>query len=268
MPSTLRTFIHAERRKDVKKGVISLGILWTKKNISMYEAASNLASYPEIPLKKHFIDMIRPGDTVMDIGSGPGVVSLYLSSLCKRIIAVEQDKNAYEHLKRRVREREITNIHAVNSSWPDQALEPCDVTLVLHVYRLMHDFERVKDLLNSTRRTGMIMFAHPQKAKSFHKELARRLGIEKNMFPCTNGCRTAAFLEAEGAKVRCEKVQHEFGQPVNDLDEAASFFCQQLHLGDEYLERIREIAHEYIESREGKPYIPLERANCLIIFEK
>ena len=78
-----------------------MSTFWTEEKITMYEDACHFLKYPEIPLGRFFKEVIRSDDTVMDIGCGPGVVSLYLASLAKSVTAVDPDEVAIEFLEKK-----------------------------------------------------------------------------------------------------------------------------------------------------------------------
>ena len=43
---------------------------------------------------------IRKNDTVLEIGAGSGVITIALSKRCKKVIAVEPDRETAEKLKK------------------------------------------------------------------------------------------------------------------------------------------------------------------------
>ena len=102
----------------------------------------------------------------------------------------------------------------------------------------------------------------------FYKSLAGRLGVKSGSYGCSNGCYIKGSLEMYGCKVRCEQKIHEFGQPVNDVDEAAKFICWQLRLEDSYLDSIKRVVKDYMIYRNGQMYIPKSRSSCVITCEK
>lgn len=248
---------------------VYMGTFWNKERIRIYEEAAEFLNYPEVPLKKYFDQLIQAEDTVLEIGSGGGLVSLYLAEMCKKLIAIEEDEQACQHLKTRAAERGITNIDIIKDTWPVKSLEPADISVTLYVYKVFKTIDLVRELLQNTKRAGLIMITQPGRKSEIDTAIREHIGLAKREYSCYNdGCRTAALLEAEGVKVRCETVQHEFGQPVNDLDEAAKFMLRQAKLGEEYLPNVREIAGELTELKKGKLYVPIHHSNCLIIFEK
>lgn len=246
-----------------------MGTFWNEERIKSYENAANFLHYPEVPLKEYFEKMIRPEDTVLEIGSGPGVVSTYLAKLCQKLIAIEEDDIACEHIKERAKEQGLTNIEVVNGTWPNIERKAADVSVTLYVYKAFQTFDLVKELLACTHREGMIMITQPGTKGGFMDPLRKRLGLEVPKPSCYNdGCRTAALLEAAGATVHCETIHHEFGQPVDTLDEAAQFMVRHLKLDEDDYPKVREVAVELTEKRKSRWYVPIYRNNCLVMFKK
>lgn len=246
-----------------------MGTYWNDERIAKYEDATSLLNYPEVPLKRFFDKMIRPDDKVLEIGCGPGVVSLYLAPLCKNLVAVDDDKDACDYLRKTAAEKGVNNIEIQNIQWPDERIEPADVTITLYAYKIFNTLDRVKELLRVTSRTGMYMITQPGIKGGYPVSLFEELGIDLEQQNCYNdGCRTAALLEAAGAKVSCEKVYHDFGQPVVDMDEAARFLMKQLKGKEEEFSKYRAAVEKVIEVREGRLYVPYKRTNCVVIYEK
>lgn len=246
-----------------------MGTYWNAERIAKYEDATSLLNYPEVPLKHFFDNMIRPDDTVLEIGSGPGVVSLYLAPFCKSLVAIDDDKVACDHLRKTAAEKGINNIEVQNIQWPDEQVEPADITITLYAYKIFKTMDRVKEVLRLTGRAGMYMITQPGIKGGYPISLFEELGIDHEQQSCYNdGCRTAALLEAAGAKVHCEKVHHDFGQPVEDMDEAARFLMKQLKGKEEEFSNYRAAVEKVVEVREGRLYVPYKRTNCVVIYEK
>lgn len=241
---------------------------WPKESEKWYIEACDMLKYPEIPLAKFFDQIIHPKDTVLDLGCGYGVVSTYLSPRCKKVIALDQSESAIEYLNKDIDNKGIKNIESICGLFSETQIEPCDVTIALYVHRLIDSIKDAKRLLSITKREGIILCNHPEGSASFRPSMAKRLGIEKKSGFCRNGCYIVALLESLGAKVSCEKITHDFGQPVDSLEEASKFMCWQMHLDSEYIPKIRGFADDYITLRDGRMYIENKRTSCVITFKK
>lgn len=246
-----------------------MGTFWNEERIKMYENACKLLNYPEVPLKEFFEEIIRPEDTVLEIGSGVGVVTLYLAEMCKRVIAVDEDVDGCENLRKRAKEKGLTNIDIVNNEWPYPQAEAGDVSITVYVSKAFNTPEKLRQLLQSTRRTGLFMIPHPSSNGDYPSFVYDELNIDLKTRPTyDDGKRTMELLEAEGIKYRYSIVPHEFGQPVKDLDEGAHFLMRMLKVKDDVFSKARQVVEKIAETRHGQLYIPYMRKNYMIIFEK
>ena len=68
----------------------------------------------------------------MHIGALTGYVSVLLSSLCKKLIVIEEDKELFEILKQNIRDLNIKNIQMVNGLLEDgfAKLAPYDLIFI------------------------------------------------------------------------------------------------------------------------------------------
>lgn len=246
-----------------------MAIVWPDFSYELYERACKELNYPEVPFSKYINEMIQPDDTVLDIGCGIGIPAIYLSRLCKKVIAVDQNKSALDYFHRLIDRAGIRNITAIHASWPEVELEACDVAVSFYTSQIGDSKENFDRLIRSVKRGGIITYiGTTAEDDGFYKGLSDDLGIGGRNQNCRNGCYLKGKLEMAGFHVSCEQVNHEFGQPVNDIDEASKFFCWQLQLDDSYLKPIREIAANYMIQKNEKWYIPKSRSSCVLVFRK
>lgn len=88
---------------------------WDKKAKSF--ASRNINS----PYSKLFIERlpIEPENTVLDVGSGPGTLSLPLSQRFKHVTAVDYSATMLETLQVHAEQQNIINIDTIQASWQD-----------------------------------------------------------------------------------------------------------------------------------------------------
>ncbi|NPV62421.1 MAG: class I SAM-dependent methyltransferase [Methanotrichaceae archaeon] len=87
-----------------------------------------------------------PSWSVLDIGSGPGILTVPLARTVREVTAIEPSRPMISCLKRHLDEESISNVGIINSRWEDvsaKELEPHD--LVIGSYSL--SFEDIKDAL-------------------------------------------------------------------------------------------------------------------------
>lgn len=245
-----------------------MNAFWPDFSYDMYRKACVELNYPEEPFSRYIKEFIKPEDVVLDIGSGIGIPAVYISRLCKKVIAVEQNKPALDYFDKEIKRGNIKNIQTVHGKWPDVDVDTCDAAVAFYAGGITRDIGSLILLINSVRRGGIITSYGTQQDGGFYKSLADRLGVKSREHSCDNGCYLKGRLEMLDCRVKCEQINHDFGQPVNDIDEAARFLSWQLQLDEGYIDGIKEIAMDYITFRNGKMYIPNQRSTCVIIFEK
>lgn len=242
---------------------------WTREGLAFYQTACAYLDYPRVPFGDVLSALVRPDDTVMDIGSGIGAAALYLAPRCARVVAVEDDVQALVYLQRNCAARGAGNVHIHRTSFPDARLPVCDVSVALYVMDAARTMRSAKLLLERTAREGLLVCNHPNPQPTFHRALSEILGMPSPRARCKNGCASAALLEAAGARrVRCETVTHDFGQPVRDLDDAARFLLWQMHAPEQQLPLVRAHAERFVQRRGDTLYIPMPRSSCVIRFTR
>lgn len=88
---------------------------WDKKAQSF--ASRNLDS----PYSRLFLEKlpVQPTDTILDVGSGPGTLSLPMAQAAKSVTAVDYSAQMLQTLKDAAAKRDITNVTTVQASWQD-----------------------------------------------------------------------------------------------------------------------------------------------------
>lgn len=234
--------------------------IWVKGAKKLYLDACKAVDYPNVPMGKYFDKNIKASDTILDIGCGFGVASLYLKDKCRHITAFDFEETALEHLNNEIRTQNINNITTVSGVFPNMNIEPCDVTIALYVFGILKDLESAKALLSVTKREGFIICSSSKSDVSFKANMLKELG--------KNADKEINLLQSLGAKVECIPISHQFGQPVDSIEDAVTFFLWQLNLDDSYKKAIRDIAPKYISEKDGKPYIEIIRNSNLLHFYK
>ncbi|MFO0754680.1 MAG: 16S rRNA (adenine(1518)-N(6)/adenine(1519)-N(6))-dimethyltransferase RsmA [Thermodesulfovibrionales bacterium] len=97
---------------------------------------------------------IAPEDTVVEIGPGPGRLTLLLAEAARRVVAVELDEELYEKLRQEaLGYRNVELIHADALTYPYEELEPFKVVANIPYYittplifRLIDAREKLKSM--------------------------------------------------------------------------------------------------------------------------
>lgn len=239
---------------------------WSEKGYQLYKKATSFWNYPEEPFGPYLKKIIKPTDIVADIGCGFGITSAYLAQFCSKVYAIDQDYFAIQKTKKNARKKQIDNIEAICAVWPEVNIEPCDVVIGLYHYHFAHEVPKIQKLKEITKRAGIISCQGIQERESFHLGLKKRLGLLAGELNCENGCYIRGRLEQAGFKVQCASVFHDFGQPVDSLEEATSFMLDQLKLDKSYTSAVYRLAGDYITIIKGQSIIPIKRYNCLLTY--
>ena len=97
---------------------------------------------------------LKPGDVVADLGAGSGVFSVSLARAVKpsgKVYAVEIDQALLDHINRKVKERNVTNVRTVLGKFGDPSLPAADVDVAFMHDVLHHIEDRAGYLKNVAR---------------------------------------------------------------------------------------------------------------------
>ena len=85
------------------------------------------------PALDRLLQMVSPGDTMLDVGGGGGRYALPLALKCRHVTVVEPSPSMVEVLKEGASEHGIRNLSVANAPWEDAAVESADLALSAHV---------------------------------------------------------------------------------------------------------------------------------------
>ena len=235
-------------------------------HIEEYKKASAYWNYPEVPFGQALRDMIRPDDVVADIGCGIGVVSQFMAPLCKQVLAIDKNEEVLQSLREDLKLKAIDNVKPIHANWPDVPTEDWDVAIAIYHYHFGFTSLEIETLLRKTHRGGLIVTQGTKERESFHQKISQELGLQDRHSGCVGSCYLRGRLEQAGFQVTCEEIFHDFGQPVDSKEEAVAFLRNQLRLGEEFEEKLNEIALNFVENIDGQMVYPIKRFNCLLRF--
>ena len=102
--------------------------------------------------------LVRPDDTLLDVGAGAGRFALPLARRVKQVTALDHARPMLDILQRRAGAQGIGNLSLVEAAWEDAEVEPHDVVLAAwSLYRLPDMLVGMKKLIAATRRTLIIV---------------------------------------------------------------------------------------------------------------
>jgi ubiquinone/menaquinone biosynthesis C-methylase UbiE len=117
---------------------------------------------------------LKPGDVVADLGAGSGVFSLPLAQAVGatgKVYAVDVDQGLVDHIGRKAKAQNVTNVYPVLGKFGDPALPATDVD-VAFLHDVLHHIEDRPGYLKQAARylkpAGRIAFVEPDAVKGPH----------------------------------------------------------------------------------------------------
>jgi SAM-dependent methyltransferase len=90
--------------------------------------------------------IVRPEDTVLDIGAGGGRYALPLALAAHEVIAIDPSEGMLQVLREGMREHNVPNIQVIAGRWPSNTGVTADVALISH---LGYDVEDIGPFLDA-----------------------------------------------------------------------------------------------------------------------
>src|SRR5436190_6402167 len=125
-----------EHRRIVIEGLASQGPqtgFWDQRagRFAQRVAAQNARTDP---LTQGILRLVRPTDTVLDVGAGTGRYAMPLAAAVARVTAVEPSEAMRQQLGQAMEGSVTENVAVVASTWQDAVVEPHDVVLCANVF--------------------------------------------------------------------------------------------------------------------------------------
>ncbi|HCV00176.1 MAG: hypothetical protein CL897_02705 [Dehalococcoidia bacterium] len=195
--------------------------------------------------------LIRPGETVLDIGAGGGRYALPLARHAGEVIALEPSEGMREVLREGIEEYQIDNIRVVEASWPYDHPLRADVALICHVG---YDIEAFGPFLEAMEETAerlcvavMLSRPPPVRADPFWEAI---YGEPREPLPALS-----EFLALQLSRGRlCEVSFVEHGGIAYQTEEdILHFLRQQLWIseGTSLDEQLRKIVPQHVHMEGG-----------------
>jgi SAM-dependent methyltransferase len=169
--------------------------------------------------------LVRPDDTVLDIGAGGGRLALPLALLTREVVAIDPSEGMLRVLREGMAEHSIANIKVVSSRWPADT-EPGDIALISHLGYDVEDIGPFLDAMESAARRLCVAVLLEQPPPTEADRLWPAVhGVERAALPALP--EFLALLLARGRLFEVqlvERTSQSYGQP----DQLLTWLRQQL----------------------------------------
>ncbi len=195
---------------------------WSAKAIDWYLRAGEHSQYPRLILAQ-ILPRLNKGDTVLDIGCGPGVYALALAPLVIKVLALDKDPVVLDSLTRQADSRSLGNIACLPYVWPHSPIEE-QVDVIICALGSGEIMTRDGLMAMLALETRLIFLVAPgQYLPPFGWQWHR-------LRPAANAEATLALLDQLNVCYSAQAISLDFGQPVRDMDEAAEFLANFLDI--------------------------------------
>jgi len=115
------------------------------------------------PLVHFLSSMLKPGDTLLDVGAGAGRLALPLALRCRHVTAVEPSGSMVSALKEDTEYYKIGNVSVAKARWEEAEVEPSDIVLCAHVLYTVKDVGPFLKKMTSKakREVWVVLFQEP-----------------------------------------------------------------------------------------------------------
>ena len=173
---------------------------------------------------------VRHEDTILDIGCGPGVLTIPLAHKAKHVTAVDISPIALNCIKKTAIEKDLNNITYINKKWEeiDTAIDADLHDVVITSYALtMLDLKEALYKMNNVAKRAVYIFETAGPKYWHYQELWPRLHGE-NFFPSPDYIYIVNMLYQMGIYANVETAEYETIQRFLSLDEAVQQWAEKL----------------------------------------
>jgi predicted TPR repeat methyltransferase len=204
--------------------------------------------------------------TVLDIGSGPGTLSISLAKKVKHVTAIDMSKNMIKLVEKNMKKEDITNITTLNKSWEDiklgKDIEKHDIVIAsrsLGGLNLKNDLLKIMD---ATREKAYI--SSLAKDNNFDRTVYEAVGKTYEFTP--HYIYVYNLLYQLGNNAEIDIFTCKGGTIHKDFNEAYSYFkwhMQNLIIKEE--EMLRKVLADLFENKKSKCDMPESKWDWALI---
>lgn len=228
---------------------------WNEKTIAWYLRAGAASEYPAKVLA-HIMPRLRPRHTVLDIGCGPGLYALAMAPAVREVLAVDRNAQVLDTLRVTAQTRGLDNIRCLKATWPKTAIkdEAHVIISALGSGEIMTNQASIAAMLEYEPE-AVFLIAPGRYIPPFGTER------EANTNSHPDAEDTLGILEQMEVAYSRTDILLDFGQPVEDMDEAVEFLADFLRISPG---AARKHAGKIAQPRGRDLYLPNPRNMVLI----
>ena len=214
---------------------------------------------------------ISPEDTVLDVGSGPGVLTLPIARKAKHVTALDMSLVALRNIEEKAKKEGLSNINCINQKWED--IEPGkDVaqydTIITSYALTMLDLKAALSKMNQIAKRAVYIFEAAGSKYWHFQELWPRLYGEK-FVPSPDYIYIVNVLYQMGIFANVETSEYELRQRFSTLDEAVQRWQEKLDITTpEAIGIVRDYLSQTLKKEKGGLYLKDAQKMVAIWWEK
>jgi len=216
--------------------------IWSEESIEWYRRASETSRYFDT-VAKELSPYISSGESVGEIGSGPGYLSAAASHLAGKITAVDLDGRVLDVLRQRLKTLKIKNVEVLHGDWKGLSTV-WDTVIACNLGEMPGDIPGLLD-----RGAKQLILIRRVSRKGEKREAV---------------CRIRDYLSAHDFSFHLFQRNIDFGQPFDSADQAYRYFS---HYGTPEKE-IADVLNQPPLSAGYPNYYPIMTSTTFFIIQK
>ena len=149
------------------------------------KAANMRTKVLDSPYRTEFVRRVQcqPGDTVLDVGCGPGTIGLALAPAVRQVFGLDYSQGMLDAMLQNAADLQLANVEPILASWEDDwsAVPLCDISVVSRA-SIVADMDAALDKLNQHTRKKVYM-TQLVGGRFVSREIEELLGREDRSFP-------------------------------------------------------------------------------------
>jgi SAM-dependent methyltransferase len=190
--------------------------------------------------------------TVLDIGSGPGTLSVPLAKKVKHVTAIDMSKNMIKLVEKNMKKEDVTNITTVNKSWEDiklgKDIEKHDIVIASRSLGGLNLKNYLLKIMDTTREKAYI--SSLAKGNNFDRKVYEAIGKTYEFTP--HYIYVYNLLYQLGKNAEIDIFTCKGGTIHTDFNEAYSYFKWHMqNLNTKQEETLKKVLTDLFENKKS-----------------